>query len=185
MESDCCHFQGRHLGHLSTTIAFSVQRTVYIVLGCLVFFLRSDIKNCIWQIKSNAIPTSYLGFFGCFLYYLCLYYGYSKSNAVTVLVVQYLWPILAVLLSSFILREKRTNKTKHCELHDILGSDFPFFWIEDVNNTPTLMHWSGIVRKLSDNDSLKNRIKKTITNCSISDLPKLKASMNRFFLKEI
>ncbi|HEY4072504.1 MAG TPA: DMT family transporter [Herbaspirillum sp.] len=82
-----------------------------IVLGCLVFFLRSDIKNCLGQIKNNAIQTSYLGFFGCFLYYLCLYYGYSKSNAVTVLVVQYLWPILAVLLSSFILREKRTNKT--------------------------------------------------------------------------
>jgi drug/metabolite transporter (DMT)-like permease len=82
-----------------------------IVLGCLVFFLRSDIKNCIGQIKSNAIQTSYLGFLGCFLYYLCLYYGYSKSNAITVLVVQYLWPILAVLLSSFILGEKKTNKT--------------------------------------------------------------------------
>jgi drug/metabolite transporter (DMT)-like permease len=81
-----------------------------LVLGCLVFFLRSSIENCIEQIKRNAILTSYLGFLGCFLYYLCLYYGYSKSNAVTVLVVQYLWPILAVLLSSFILREKGSSK---------------------------------------------------------------------------
>jgi drug/metabolite transporter (DMT)-like permease len=82
-----------------------------IVLGCLVFFLRSGIKNCLGQIKDNAIQSSYLGFLGCFLYYLCLYYGYSKSNPVTVLVVQYLWPVMAVLLSSFILSEKRTNKT--------------------------------------------------------------------------
>ncbi|MDB5991356.1 MAG: hypothetical protein JWQ10_2759 [Herbaspirillum sp.] len=82
-----------------------------IVLGCLVFFLRNDVEHCMAQIKRNAIQTSYLGFLGCFLYYLCLYYGYSKSNAVTVLVVQYLWPILVVLLSPFILGEKRTNKT--------------------------------------------------------------------------
>jgi drug/metabolite transporter (DMT)-like permease len=82
-----------------------------IVLGCLVFFLRSGIKNCLGQLKANVIQTSYLGFLGCFLYYLCLYYGYSKSNPVTVLVVQYLWPILAVLLSSFILSEKRSKKT--------------------------------------------------------------------------
>ncbi|HEY4071949.1 MAG TPA: DUF4135 domain-containing protein [Herbaspirillum sp.] len=77
------------------------------------------------------------------------------------------------------------DKTKRCELHDMLGSDFPFFWTEDIDGSPTLMHWSGNVSKLSDNDSLKNRIKKAITNCSISDLPKLKTSMNKFFLKEI
>ncbi|RXZ33252.1 DMT family transporter [Oxalobacteraceae bacterium CAVE-383] len=82
-----------------------------LVLGLLVFFLRRSIQDCAKQIKSNAIQTAYLGFLGCFLYYLCLYYGYSKSNAVTVLVVQYLWPILAVLLSPFILREKRSRKT--------------------------------------------------------------------------
>jgi drug/metabolite transporter (DMT)-like permease len=81
-----------------------------IVLGCLVFFLRNGIENCVGQIRRNAFQTSYLGFLGCFLYYLCLYYGYSKSNAVTVLVVQYLWPILAVLLSPFILREKGGSK---------------------------------------------------------------------------
>jgi drug/metabolite transporter (DMT)-like permease len=82
-----------------------------LVLGCLVFFLRSGIGNCIEQMKRNAVQTSILGFLGCFLYYFCLYYGYSKSNAVTVLVVQYLWPILTVLLSPFILREKKSGKT--------------------------------------------------------------------------
>jgi drug/metabolite transporter (DMT)-like permease len=82
-----------------------------VVLGCLTFFLRNSIGNCLGQIKSNAFQTSYLGFLGCFLYYLFLYYGYSKTNAITVLVVQYLWPIMAVLLSPFILREKSSGKS--------------------------------------------------------------------------
>lgn len=91
------------------------------VLACIVFFLRKNIPNCIGQMKNNAMQTSYLGLLGCFLYYLCLYYGYSKANAVSVLVVQYLWPVLAVLLSPFILGEKRKNKNVFIALLGFAG----------------------------------------------------------------
>lgn len=47
-----------------------------------------------------------LGFLGCFFYYVCLYRGYAIGEGLQVLVFQYTWPILIVLLSVFLLREK-------------------------------------------------------------------------------
>ncbi len=49
-----------------------------------------------------------LGMLGTYLYYLLLYLGYAKAKGMEVLVVQYTWPILIVVLSIFILREKLT-----------------------------------------------------------------------------
>lgn len=48
-------------------------------------------------------------FLGCFFYYLCLYYAYAHANGISVLVVQYSWPILMVLLAPWILKEKLTK----------------------------------------------------------------------------
>ncbi len=49
-----------------------------------------------------------LGFLGTYLYYLFLYLGYKDAVGLEVLVVQYLWPILIVVFSIFILKEKLT-----------------------------------------------------------------------------
>ncbi|PIE37341.1 MAG: EamA family transporter, partial [Gammaproteobacteria bacterium] len=50
--------------------------------------------------------TMYLGFLGCFLYYLCIYHGYAKGDSVEVLVVQYLWPPMISIFAVFILKER-------------------------------------------------------------------------------
>ena len=50
----------------------------------------------------------FLGMLGTYLYYLLLYFGYAKAQGMEVLVVQYSWPILIVLLSLFILKETLT-----------------------------------------------------------------------------
>lgn len=47
-----------------------------------------------------------LGFLGCTFYYLCLYYGYANAAGLEVLVLQYSWPILIIVLSVFILAER-------------------------------------------------------------------------------
>jgi len=52
--------------------------------------------------------ASLLGFLGCCFYYLCLYYGYAHGNGLEVLVFQYTWPLLIVLLSLWLLKEKLT-----------------------------------------------------------------------------
>ena len=53
-----------------------------------------------------VVQTAILGFLGCFFYYLCLYYGYSKGNSTEVLVVQYLWPALIPIFAFIFLKEK-------------------------------------------------------------------------------
>ena len=55
---------------------------------------------------SKQIKLILLGTLGCAFYYLCLYYGYANSEGLEVLVVQYSWPILIVILSSILLGEK-------------------------------------------------------------------------------
>ncbi len=49
-----------------------------------------------------------LGFLGCFLYYLLLYFGYSHAPSLEVLVIQYMWPIFVVGLSALLLKEPFT-----------------------------------------------------------------------------
>ncbi len=63
-------------------------------------------KVLIQAIKyTNYRQTIYLGFLGCFFYYLCLYYGYAQGISTEVLVVQYLWPALVPIFAVFFLKE--------------------------------------------------------------------------------
>jgi drug/metabolite transporter (DMT)-like permease len=54
--------------------------------------LAADLSGNFWR---AALP----GFLGCFFYYLCLYHGYARADGISVLVIQYLWPVLVVLLA--------------------------------------------------------------------------------------
>ena len=47
-----------------------------------------------------------LGLLGTYIYYLFLYLGYAEAVGLEVLVVQYTWPLLIVILSLLILRER-------------------------------------------------------------------------------
>ena len=57
----------------------------------------------------DIITVIILGFLGTYIYYLFLYLGYKEAIGLEVLVVQYLWPILIVIFSIFILKEKMTR----------------------------------------------------------------------------
>jgi drug/metabolite transporter (DMT)-like permease len=75
------------------------------VIGVVLVWRRKHVPGLILQIRSNIFTTAIPGFLGCFLYYLCLYYGYSRADGVAVLVVQYLWPVLIVLLAPLVIGE--------------------------------------------------------------------------------
>lgn len=50
-----------------------------------------------------------LGFLDC-LFYLLLYYGYSIENGIAVLVIQYSWPLIIILLSVVLLKDKLAGR---------------------------------------------------------------------------
>jgi drug/metabolite transporter (DMT)-like permease len=54
--------------------------------------LSTNLSQSLWR---TALP----GFLGCYFYYLCLYHGYARADGINVLVIQYLWPVLVVLLA--------------------------------------------------------------------------------------
>ncbi len=54
----------------------------------------------------NYLKAIILGFLGTYFYYILLYYGYANAPGMEVLIVQYTWPILVVLLSLIILKER-------------------------------------------------------------------------------
>ncbi|WP_250634143.1 DMT family transporter [Pinirhizobacter soli] len=56
--------------------------------------------------RRNLLRTALPGFLGCYLFYLCLYHGYAVGDGMAVLVVQYLWPVLIVLLAPLVTRER-------------------------------------------------------------------------------
>lgn len=53
----------------------------------------------------------FLGALGCAAYYLCLYYGYAQGNSIEVLILQYSWPLLIIILSVVILNERLSRKS--------------------------------------------------------------------------
>ncbi len=80
-----------------------------IVLGLTAFF-----SGTIGEIKhfgfKDLCYLFFLGLLGTYIYYLFLYLGYSQAMGMEVLVVQYTWPILIVILSIFILKERLTHR---------------------------------------------------------------------------
>ncbi len=86
----------------SSLISFSVLFTNAYLIGEL-----PEIKS--YRLKDYAYIVL-LGLLGTYIYYLFLYLGYAKAKGLEVLVVQYTWPILIVLLSVFILKERLTYK---------------------------------------------------------------------------
>jgi drug/metabolite transporter (DMT)-like permease len=83
----------------------------FIVLSITATFTGKIIEVKHYSIK-DWIYILLLGLLGTYIYYLFLYFGYSKAVGLEVLVIQYTWPIFVIVLSIFILKESLTlNKT--------------------------------------------------------------------------
>ena len=77
----------------------------FAVLGLAVIFSGNLNKFREYSFKDWGY-LSVLGLLGTYIYYLFLYLGYSKATGMEVLVIQYTWPILIVIFSIFILKER-------------------------------------------------------------------------------
>ena len=82
------------------------------LISFLVLFLTVAVKGQIRMYRMIPLRQYLflflLGMLGTYLYYLLLYLGYAQAQGMEVLVVQYSWPILIVLLSLFVLKETLT-----------------------------------------------------------------------------
>lgn len=77
-----------------------------VVIGGILLFKRRDIS-----IKYSAVDhlkMAGLGFLGNYLYYIFLYGALSLTSASEGFILAYIWPVLVVILSFFILKEQVT-----------------------------------------------------------------------------
>ncbi|MBE5964345.1 MAG: DMT family transporter [Lachnospira sp.] len=82
-------------------------------LFAFLFLLLVNIKNgMIKELKSYSIKDYavmvILGFIGLFLYSAAYYYGLSQLSSQEACILNYLWPIMLVIFSCIILKEKMT-----------------------------------------------------------------------------
>jgi len=81
----------------------SLVSAVILSLTSILSGRACEIKQCSLQDLGRLMI---LGLLGTYVYYLFLYFGYSRAIGMEVLVVQYTWPVLIVVLSIFILKER-------------------------------------------------------------------------------
>ena len=72
------------------------------VVGIAIVLMRTGLRLT----PENMVRAAVLGFLGCFVYYMLLYYAYAHESAIPVLVVQYSWPALIVVFSFALLGER-------------------------------------------------------------------------------
>ncbi len=81
------------------------------IFSVIAIYLYAKLIKHNFKIDKKLIKqTAILGFLGTFLYYVCIYFGYKFANPIEVVIIQYLWPILIVILSIFLLNEKLNYK---------------------------------------------------------------------------
>lgn len=71
--------------------------------------------------REKIIQLVLLGTIGCAFYYLCLYYGYANAKGIEVLIIQYSWPFLTIILSILLLKERFTFISFFSALLGFLG----------------------------------------------------------------
>ena len=95
------------------------------VFATLFLLMVNVFKGNLKQLKSYQ-PRDYLvlvgvGFLGMFLYRMLLFFGVARMLASQAMIVNYLWPIMAVLASCVILREKLTVRKAIAVVMSFLG----------------------------------------------------------------
>jgi len=79
--------------------------TSFIAMLIFIFLNKKTQHFKNYSIKDWLMAIA-LGFLGTYLYYILLYFGYANALGLEVLILQYSWPILIVILSLIILKEK-------------------------------------------------------------------------------
>ena len=100
-------------------------RAVSSVFATLFLLMVNVFKGNFKQLKSYQ-PRDYLvlagvGFLGMFLYRMLLFFGVARMLASQAMIVNYLWPIMAVWASCVILREKLTVRKAIAVVMSFLG----------------------------------------------------------------
>lgn len=117
-----------------------------LVLGMLLIVQKktSDLKN---YNKSQYSTMFFLGFIGNYLYYVFLYGALSKTTASEGFILAYTWPIMVLVLSFIILKDKVTLQ----KLAGVLISFFGIIVITTNGNITTfnLTNLQGDVLALS------------------------------------
>lgn len=117
-----------------------------LVLGILLIVQKktSDLKN---YNKSQYSTMFFLGFIGNYLYYVFLYGALSKTTASEGFILAYTWPIMVLVLSFIILKDKVTLQ----KLAGVLISFFGIIVITTNGNITTfnLTNLQGDVLALS------------------------------------
>ena len=82
------------------------------LVSFLVLIGAATLMRTVSEIKTYRLKDwgylVFLGLLGTYIYYLFLYLGYSKATGMEVLVVQYCWPLLIIVFSILILKERLT-----------------------------------------------------------------------------
>ncbi len=95
------------------------------LVSFIVLSLTATFSGTLGEIKQYCLRDwgylLFLGLLGTYIYYLFLYLGYSQAVGMEVLVVQYTWPILIVILSIIILKERLNTRKGAAILLGFIG----------------------------------------------------------------
>ena len=86
----------------SSLISFITIFTITLIKKKVSLIFKYTIKEFLY--------VCIVGFLGTYLYYILLYFGYKNANSFEVLIIQYTWPILIVILSILFFKEKLNRK---------------------------------------------------------------------------
>jgi drug/metabolite transporter (DMT)-like permease len=60
--------------------------------------------------RNDIVVAAFTGFIGSYLCYILLYFGYASASGLEVLILQYSWPVMMVIISVFYLKEKQNAR---------------------------------------------------------------------------
>ena len=88
--------------------ALAISSYISFVFLLLVNIVNGKIKTLRQMSRRDIGVISCLGFIGLFIYSALYYYGLSEMTSQEACIVNYLWPIMLVIFSCIILKEKMT-----------------------------------------------------------------------------
>lgn len=108
----------KHLNYIQVVFIASLTSTIILFL---ILFFQNKTKNIFSYTKKQYFYSALLGVINPFLYYLILLKAYSLLPAQIAQPVNYTWPLILVLLSVPLLKQKLTNKTLLAFIISMLG----------------------------------------------------------------
>ena len=76
-----------------------------------ILLFQGKVKELTTYRAYDFLNLAGMGFLGCFLYYIFLFGAIERTSAQEAFIVNYLWPIMVVIFSVLVLKEKFSQKT--------------------------------------------------------------------------